>query len=159
MLDIIEGNSRVLRLPTGEEIPVPKNVTFMAAGNVGEGFTIRNQDAAAKDRWVIIKITVMPQPEELAHCLRLYPSCPKADMNKALTIINKVRAARKDPKMRLSKIVSTRGAETVAMFLAAGFSLDLALETAVTNQYAGSAEDQSSEAGRVANLIKEELAK
>src|SRR5262249_22731257 len=101
----------------------------------------------------------MPQPEELAHCMRLYPACPKADLNKALTVINTVRTARKDPKMRLSKIVSTRGAETTAMFLAAGFSIELALETAVTNQYSGNAEAQSTEAGRVANLIKEQLTK
>ena len=157
LLDVIEGGQRVLRLPTGEEIPVSSNVVFMGAGNVGEGFTIRREDAAAKDRWVIVKITVMPQPEELAHCMRLYPTCPKADLDAALTIINLVRAARKDTKMRLSKTVSTRGAETVAMFLSGGFSAELALETAVTNQYAGTADDSTSEAGRVNRLIKEAL--
>lgn len=159
LLDIIEGNSRVLRLPTGEDIPVGKNVVFMAAGNVGEGFTIRREDAAAKDRWVIIKITVMPQPEELAHCLRLYPTCPKDQLELALTVVNKVRSARKDPKMRLSKTVSTRGAETIAMFLSGAFSVDQALETAVVNQYAGTAEDGTSEAGRVHRLIRDELSK
>lgn len=159
LLDVIEGNSRVLRLPTGEEIPVGENVVFMAAGNVGEGFTIRREDAAAKDRWVIIKITVMPQAEELAHCLRLYPTCPRAQLDHALTVINKVRTERKNPKMRLSKTVSTRGAEAVSMFLAGGFSVDQALETAVVNQYAGVAEDATSEAGRVYRIIREELDK
>ncbi|MBS1996923.1 MAG: AAA family ATPase, partial [Cyanobacteria bacterium SZAS LIN-2] len=159
LLDIIEGSQRSLRLPTGEDIPVGSNVVFMGAGNVGDGFTIRREDAAAKDRWVIVKIKVMPQNEELAHVMRLYPNCPRAEMDAALTIVNTVRAARKDPKMRLSKIVSTRGAETIAMFLAGGFPLDLALETAVVNQYAGTAEDQTSEAGRVYTLISEELKK
>jgi len=159
LLDIIEGSSRVLRLPTGEDVPVGKNVIFMGAGNVGDGFTIRREDAAAKDRWVIIKIKVMPQAEELAHCMRLYPNCPRAEMDAALTIVNAVRAARRDPAMRLSKIVSTRGAEAIAMFLAGGFPIELALETAVVNQYAGTAEDGTSEAGRVANLIATELKK
>lgn len=159
LLDIIEGSQRSLRLPTGEDIPVGSNVVFMGAGNVGDGFTIRREDAAAKDRWVIVKITVMPQPEELAHCLRLYPNCPKAEMDKGLSVVNAVRAARKDPKMRLSKIVSTRGAESIAMFLASGFSLELALETTVVNQYAGTADDASSESGRVSRLILDELKK
>ncbi|HEY9777917.1 MAG TPA: AAA family ATPase [Planktothrix sp.] len=159
MLDVIEGSQRFLRLPNGEEVPVPKNVVFMGAGNVGEGFTLRREDAAAKDRWAIVKITVMPQKEELAHCMRLYPSCPKDQLNKALTVVNKVRAARKDPRMRLSKTVSTRGAETIAMFLNAGTDIEMALETAIVNQYAGTVEDGSTEAGRVANLIKEELPK
>jgi nitric oxide reductase NorQ protein len=159
LLDLIEGSVRVLRLPTGEEITVGDNVVFMAAGNVGEGFTIRREDAAAKDRWAIIKITVMPQAEELAHVMRLYPSCPRAEMDRALTTINQVRSARRDPKMRLSKTVSTRGAETVAMFLNSGVPIELALENAVVNQYAGTADDQNSEAGRVHKLITDALAK
>lgn len=159
LLDVIEGGQRVLRLPTGEEVPVSPNIVFMAAGNVGEGFTIRREDAAAKDRWVIVKITVMPQAEEVAHCMKLYPSCPKDDLERAVTIVNQVRAARKDPKMRMSKTVSTRGAETIAMFLAGGFNVELALETAVVNQYAGVADDATTEAGRVHRLIKDALDK
>lgn len=159
LLDLIEGSVRVLRLPNGDEIKVGENVVFMAAGNVGEGFTIRREDAAAKDRWAIVKITVMPQEEELAHVMRLYPTCPRAEMDRALTIINQVRGARRDPKMRLSKTISTRGAETIAMFLNNGFPIELALETAVVNQYAGTADDQNSEAGRVNKLITDALAK
>jgi MoxR-like ATPase len=157
LLDVIEGSARSMRLPTGEEIEVGKNVTFMAAGNVGAGFTVRREDAAAKDRWVIIKILVMPQAEELAHCLRLYPTCSKQSLNDALTVVNHVRKERNDPKLRLSKTISTRGAETIAMFLAGGFSMEVALETAVVNQYSGSRDDQTSEAGRVAGLIAEKL--
>lgn len=159
LLDVIEGSKRFLRLRTGEVLPVSQNIVFMGAGNVGEGFTIRREDAAAKDRWVIMKIFVMPHAEEVAHCMSLYPACPKAALEQGITIINKVRAARKDAKMRLSKTVSTRGAETVAMFLTNGFPLDISLETAVTNQYAGTADDSASEAGRVARLIREELEK
>lgn len=154
LLDVIEGKERVLRLQTGEEVPVGKNVVFMAAGNVGSGFTVRREDAAARDRWEIVKVTVMPQDEELKHCLRLYPACSKSLMNDALTVINHVREARKDPKMRLSKIPSTRRSEAVAMYLAAGFSIEAALETAVVNQYSN-----ADEAERVANLVKEQLEK
>ncbi len=159
LLDVIEGSVRVLRLPTGEEITIGDNVVFMAAGNVGEGFTIRREDAAAKSRWVIVKITVMPHAEELEHCLRLYPTCPRAEMDRALTIVNQVRGARRDPKMRLSKNPCTRSTESIAMFLNAGVPLELTLETAVVNQYAGAADDQNSEAGRVHKLITDALAK
>jgi nitric oxide reductase NorQ protein len=158
LLDVIEGSVRVLRLPTGEEISIGDNVVFMAAGNVGEGFTVRREDAAAKSRWVIIKITVMPQAEELEHCLRLYPTCSRADLDRALTIVNQVRSARRDPKMRLSKSPCTRAAETITMFLNSGVPLELALETAVVNQYAGSSDDQNSEAGRVHKLLVDALA-
>ena len=159
LLDIIEGKERVLRLPTGEDIHVGGNVVFMAAGNVGKGFTIRREDAAAKDRWVSIKIGAMPHANELAHALKLYPTCPKAELDKAIAIVNVIRRERSNVKMRLSKIVSTRGVETLAMLLASGYNLELALETAVINQYEGTSDDASSEAGRVAKLIKEELDK
>jgi MoxR-like ATPase len=159
MLDLIEGKERVLRLPTGEDIVVGGNVVFMAAGNVGKGFTIRREDAAAKDRWVSIKVSAMPHAAELAHALKLYPTCPKPDLDKAIAIVNVIRRERSNVKMRLSKIVSTRGVETLAMLLASGYSLELSLETAVINQYEGTADDASSEAGRVAKLIKEELDK
>lgn len=159
LLDIIEGSVRVLRLPTGEEIAVGENVVFMAAGNVGEGFTLRREDAAAKDRWAIVKILVMPQEEELAHCMRLYPSCNRAELDRALTIVNQVRAARRDTKMRLSKTVSTRGSEALAMFLNSGFPLEVAMETAVVNQYSGSFDDPNSEAGRVYKLVMDALSK
>ncbi len=158
LLDLIEGTTRVLRLPTGEEITVGDNVVFMAAGNVGEGFTIRREDAAAKSRWVIVKIEVMPHAEELEHCMRLYPTCPRAELDRALTIVNKVRGARRDPKMRLSKSPCTRGAEGIAMFLNDGVPIELALETAVVNQYGGTADDQNAEAGRVHKLITDALA-
>lgn len=158
LLDVIEGSQRVLRLVTGEEIPIPPNVVFMAAGNVGEGFTIRREDAAAKDRWEVIKITVMPIEHELAHCMRLYPSAPKKEMHQALEAINAVRAARRIPDMRLSKNVSTRRAEAVAMYLSNGFPLEQALTAAVVNQYEGSVEDSTSQAARVQEVITKKLA-
>ena len=157
LLDVIEGNARSMRLPSGEEVLVPKNVVFMAAGNVGEGFTIRQEDAAAVSRWVIVEITFMPPEEELQHCLKLYPNCPKEQMDKAISVINAIREAKKDPRMRLSKVPCTRGAEGCALLLASGFSIDQALETTVANPYAGTIEDGSTERGRVHELIKNQL--
>lgn len=157
LLELIEGKHRVLRLPSGELIRVGKNVVFMAAGNIGVGFTLRRQDNAARSRWVIVKIHLMPQPEELKHCMKLHPNCSQAQLDKALTIINKVRAARKDPKMRLSMAICTRGAETVAMLLESGLSMEQALRVGVVNQYSGTHDDETTEAGRVAALIAREL--
>jgi MoxR-like ATPase len=159
LLELTEGRVRMMRLPTGQEIKVGQNVVWIAAGNVGEGFTLQQQDAAAKDRWTIVKIDYMPQPEELAHCLRLYPNCPRAELDRALTIVNVLRKARRDPKLRITSAVSTRGSETIAMFLNDGFPIDVALETAVTNQFSGSRDEINSEAGRVAKIIQDELAR
>jgi len=159
LLEVIEGVERVLTLPTGEDLPVPSNVHFMAAGNVGDGFTIRKQDAAAKDRWVIVKIKHMPQDEELEHCMERYPGCTKQVLHRALAIINHVRSVRNDPKMRLSKTISTRAAQNVAMFLQGGVDIEYALITAVANQFGGDPDDPNSEAGKVAKTIKDELKK
>ncbi len=157
LLDLIEGQTRVLHLPNGTPVPVPANVRFMAAANEGGAFVVRKADAAAKDRWVIVKIEHMPQQEELAHCLRKYPSCPKGQLDKALTIINHLRVVRHNVNMRLSKTISTRAAENCAMFLGNGIDLETALTTAVVNQFEGNNTDVNSEAGRVVKIISEKL--
>jgi len=159
LLDVIEGVERKLFISTGEELEVPRNVHFMAAGNAGDGFTVRKEDAAAKDRWVIIKAKHMPQPAELKHCMEKYSGCDATTLNNALSIINKVRDARHSTNMRLSRTVSTRAAQNVSMFLQAGLEIEPAMLTAVANQFPGNPNDSTSEAGRVAKLIKDELAK
>jgi MoxR-like ATPase len=157
LLDIIEGQERELHLPNGDMVKVPENVHFMAAGNAGQGFTVRAEDAAAKDRWVIVKLTHMPQVEEHKHCLRLFPQCNSKQLERALTVVNAVRKARHDPKRMLSKSPSTRVTENIAMLLQSGVELPSALQTAVVNQYLGKAEDLNSEAGKVARILEEEL--
>jgi MoxR-like ATPase len=157
LLDIIEGQDRELHLPNGDMVKVPENVHFMAAGNAGQGFTVRAEDAAAKDRWVIVKLTHMPQPEEQRHCLRLFPQCSPQMLDRALTVVNAVRKARHDPKRMLSKAPSTRVTENIAMLLQSGIDLRSALQTSVVNQYLGKAEDLNSEAGKVARILEEEL--
>ena len=159
LLDVIEGETRLLSLPNGEELLIPENVRFMAAANEGGAFTVRKTDAAAKDRWVVIKVEHMPQPDELAHCLMKFPSCPKAPLDRALTIINQLRKLRHDLKMRLSQTISTRAAQNLAMFLASGIDLETALMTAVANQFEGNNSDPNSEAGRVAKIIADEVKK
>lgn len=157
LLDIIEGQDRVLDLPNGEQVPVPKNVHFMAAGNAGQGFTVRQEDAAAKDRWVIVKLSHMPQAIEHAHCLKRFPNCPSKALDHGITVVNTVRRARLDPKRMLTKSPSTRVAENIAMFLASGVDLAVALQNALVNQYGGRTDDLNTEAGKVAKIVEEEL--
>lgn len=159
LLDVIEGRKRQIWLSNGDVLQIPENLRFMAAGNEGDGFTIKKQDPAAKDRWVILKIRHMPAKEELRHCLERYQGCAPAEMNTAISIINLVRSKRHEPTMRLSRTVSTRAAQNVAMFLAAGIDLKTALLTAVANQFPGNPDDPNSEGGRVTRLITDEVAK
>jgi MoxR-like ATPase len=156
-LEIIEGKEREFVMPTGEVIPIGNNIHFLAAGNLGESFTVQRQDAAFLDRFVMVKIYHMPQPDELQLCLKRFHGCPKNEMNVALTIINQLRKKYYDTNHPLSIAASTRGSQRVAMFLAKGMPVDLALKYAIVSQYSGDAANSITEAGRVTKMINDEL--
>lgn len=157
LLDVVEGVERTIQLPTGTEIHVPQNLHFMAAGNVGDSFTVRKQDAAATDRWVVVEVSHMPPDIELAHCLRKYEHCERANMARALEIVTHIRTLMYDQRTRLSRTVSTRATENIAMFLAGGIDLKQAMLTAVGNQFNGNANDTTSERGQVYKTIKDAI--
>lgn len=159
LLEIIEGKQREFCMPTGEIIPIGRNIHFLAAGNLGEGFTVQRQDAAFLDRWVMVKIYHMPQPEELELCMKRFPGCPKVEMNKALTVITLLRQKYYDTNHPLSIAASTRGSQRTAMFLSKGMALDLALKYSIVSQYGGDAANSHTEAGRVTKIITDELAR
>lgn len=158
LLDVIEGTIRFLPLPNGERLVIPDNVRFMAAGNVGSRFTVQKQDDANKSRWVILKVDYMPAEEEFKLLLSRYPHAPKEALRKAIDIANKLRDRRfaKDSE-KLSKGVSTRETDTVAMFLQGGEPLDRALKTGMVYQYDGDDRDETSEAFKVSKIIAESL--
>lgn len=151
-LGIIEGKERCLHLPKPEDILIPPNIHWMAAGNVGDEFTVKSQDAANIDRYVVVEITHMPLAEEMKHCSRLYQSCPRDSLEKGLTIIHKLRNII-TTKMRLPSTISTRQAENMTMLLARGLGLEDSLMTTVANQFRGRASDPSSDRARVGAKI------
>jgi MoxR-like ATPase len=134
-LDILEGEERLMYLPNGDVIKVGDNVHFSASGNVGAGFTQRVQDRASRDRWIIFNIDFMPQVAELAHCMRLYPQCPKDELDRALAIVKALREESAQGKIPMAP--STRRSEGIAQFLSAGFTIAYAFETVIVNQYDG----------------------
>jgi MoxR-like ATPase len=141
-------------------LQMPDNVKIVAAANRGSAFTLSSEDAAHMDRWVIIKFEYMPADAELAHCLRKFPACPKELLLPAIEVVNKIRKDCNDDSLMLSKSVSTRAVENIAMLLADGHDLSSAMVVAVVNQYEGSAPLDGSkcvkddmEAERVANYI------
>lgn len=156
-LEAIEGDHRALTLPTTEVLYIPDNIHWMAAGNVGDSFTVKDQDAANTDRWVVIEINHMPPERELAHCLRKYPQCPRQPMEKAMGTIDKLRKII-GSKMRLSNTISTRQTENVALLLAGGIDLEEALLTSVANQFRGKRSNENSERGRLCRTIRDALA-
>lgn len=99
----------------------------------------------------------MPHAIEVAHCLKRFPNAPSKVLDQAITVVNTVRRARLDPKRMLTKSPSTRVAENVAMFLASGVELPVALANALVNQYGGRTDDLNTEAGKVAKIVEEEL--
>ncbi len=151
-LGVIEGEERAIVTTRPETIPIPPNIHWMAAGNVGGEFTVKQQDAANMDRFVVVEITHMPLAEEVKHCLRKYPTCPKGKLEQGLGIIDKLRRCIQN-NLRLANTVSTRQAENMTMLLAAGLDLDIALNTSVANQFSGRISNNSSERGRVADKI------
>ena len=158
LLGVVAGRRKVLHLPNGRIVTVPENLKFMAACNEGSGFSVTPSDAASKDRWLIVKIGYMPEAREISHCLRWQPDCPVDPLIKAVQVINHIRKNKNDIKLRLSKNVSTRCAELVAMLCALGTDLKTALFTAVAGQYTGFINDARSESGRVAAAIARQLA-
>jgi MoxR-like ATPase len=158
MLGVIEGKERMLPLPNGECLEVPSNIVWMAAGNFGDRFTVKDMDEANLSRWVVLKIWYMPLEEERKLLLGRYPHCPAEDLTKALKVINILRDRTKvSGAQRIGKAVSTREADSVAMFLAAGETLKAALTTAVLNQFDGEPDQKGSESAKAAEVIENEV--
>ncbi len=155
-LEVIEGKDRALTLPNTEVITLPNNIHWMAAGNVGDSFTVKDQDAANTDRWIVVEIGHMPLDVEIRHCAKKFPRCPRAELEKGLGVIDKLRKI-VFTKMRLTNTVSTRQSENMAFLLGDGIPLEHALRTAVANQFRGKAKDEASERGRVNKKITEAL--
>ncbi len=151
-LGVIEGVERAIVTTRPETIAIPNNIHWMAAGNVGGEFTVKMQDAANMDRFVVVEITHMPLADEIKHCFRRYPTCPKGKLDQGLGIIDKLRRVIQN-NLRLANTISTRQAENMTMLLAAGLDLDVALKTAVANQFSGRIDNTSSDRGRVAEKI------
>lgn len=157
MLDAIEGE-RFLPMPNGDKLFIPPNVKFMAMGNVGSRFTVQKQDDANRSRWIVLKVDYMPADEEFKLLTRRYPRCPQKELRRAIEIANVCRDRRFATNAdKLSKGVSTRETDNVAMFLQGGEPLLRALKTSVVHQYDGDERDTASEAYKVWQLIQAEL--
>ena len=156
LLDGIEGRDRVLCSPKPETIPIPRNIHWMFAGNVGSAFTVRQGDAALSDRLVTLEIGYMPLEAEIAHCLRKYPNCPKDDLTSALKIVHKLRPIIFG-ELRLSNMISTRQTENFAMLKANGLDTATAMKIAIANQFKGPLADQNSERSRLMKAIQGQL--
>ncbi|MBY0359644.1 MAG: AAA family ATPase [Candidatus Obscuribacterales bacterium] len=155
LLGVIEGEDRQLQTPKPEIIHIPSNIRWMAAGNVGSGFTVKDQDDANASRWVVFEVDYMPYDAQLKDCLRKYPDCPREGLEKALKVIFSLRKI--SPEMHLSKCICSRMIESVTMFLAAGIEIKTAMITAVANQFSGRMNNDKSQRARVANKIREAL--
>jgi MoxR-like ATPase len=158
LLGVIEGKERKLPLPNGDCLEVPKNIVWIAAGNFGDRFTVKDMDDANLSRWVVLKVWYMPLEEERKLLLERYPDCPVEELTKGLKIINHLRNKTKvSGATRLGKAVGTREADTLAMFLAAGEKLKEAMITAVLNQFDGEPEQSGSECAKAWAVIENEL--
>lgn len=157
LLPVIEGTNRLLQTPKPESIEVPSNIHWMAGGNIGDGFNVQEQDNANMDRWIVIKLGYMPYDQELQHCLRKFEGCPRDKLEKALKVIHSLRKI-VSAKLRMSKAVSTRMAENTALLLSEGIDIQLAMTTAVANQYSGWEPDVTSQCARIVGNIKDALA-
>lgn len=158
LLGVIEGKERKLPLPNGDCLDVPSNIVWIAAGNFGDRFTVKDMDDANLSRWVVLKVWYMPLEEERKLLLERYPHCPAEELTRALKVINILRDKTKaSGAARIGKAVGTREADSVAMFLAAGESLRASLITAVLNQFDGEPDQKGSESAKAAEVIENEL--
>jgi MoxR-like ATPase len=163
-LDVLEGSVRIIHLPNGDKIHVGKNVHFVASGNIGAGFTLRQQDNASRDRWVIFDIWYMPHEAELAHCLNKYQACPRDRMDICLQVINTVRDQVVEGTLEVTSAPSVRRSERLASLLAANdnegkpqFEIPWLLEKVVCNLYMGSIKKKTSDKAKVHDAIVAKL--
>jgi MoxR-like ATPase len=157
-LEVLEGDEkeRAFTTPRPEVVRVPPNIHWMAAGNVGDTFTVKDQDAANTDRWVVLEIPRMPKQVELLHLQRLYARCPRADLERALEIVHMLIKIIGE-RMRLSNTISVRQTENMAFLLSEGINIREAMVTAIANQFRGRSADSTSERGRLIAKIDDAL--
>lgn len=155
-LKALEGKERAFTTPRPETVPVPSNLYWIAAGNVGDSFTVQDQDAANMDRWVVVEVNRMPYEVEIKHLLRKYPTCPREELEKALTVVHQLIEL--VSTNQYSNTISVRQTEAMAMLLAAGgISTQTAIVTAIANQFPGRSSVKTSQRGRLIAKIGEAL--
>ena len=85
--------SRIFWNPLVQDyLPIPDNVQFAAAVNVGKEFTgTYGIDPAQLDRFAPLRLSWMPASEEVAHLRRRYPEALPEHLLKLVTIANTLR--------------------------------------------------------------------
>jgi hypothetical protein len=168
LLDVLEGRNRKLRLPNGEVITVGQNVHFVGSGNIGASFTLEEQDAASRDRWLILDVWFMPHEVELAHCLKMYPNCPTEQLDIFLKVANAIRdEIVKGDQSKLTDVdiaPSVRRSERAAMLLSVPneegeepLPLLWIMEKSICNQYKGGIKAKHTQKGLIYEFITTQL--
>ncbi len=160
IMPALDSTRRLYNPIDGRTIHIPDNVLWIAAINNGAQFTgTTSVDPAQLDRFAPLKISYLPQGEEIRVLSQRYPAVSKKDIERIVTAAN---AVRKDKNLRVD--LSVRATEEVCSLLShPNFSESLQdplyelLQTSFCARYQGNWDDPSSDAGLVWQVISRTL--
>ena len=127
LMTVLDPGQRYLRLDEKDDAPtikVAKNVSFIATANIGNEYTsTRTMDRALLDRFVVVEMEELSQPDEFKLLTQLYPTATKSTLTAITEIADDTRknVRSEDPKVGTS--ISTRMTVEMGSLLVDGFTL------------------------------------
>ena len=135
LMTVLDETQRYLRIDEMDNSPVvnvASGVTFCATANVGNEYTsTRVIDRALKDRFVIIEMPLLTSTEEYDLLKLMYPEVDEYSLKSIAEITSTTRDQYKLEDSKLSDMVSTRSAVSMAELIYDGFTLQEAAEVSI----------------------------
>ncbi|MCA9286353.1 MAG: AAA family ATPase [Phycisphaerales bacterium] len=161
IMPILDGSRVAWDPSTAAWLPVPKNMVFVAAVNIGDGFTGTTAlDLAQVDRFAVIQVDYPPREAEEQILVSRFPTVAAAHIRAVTQVAATLRT---DPELRLA--VSVRATQEVCQVLsderfrqANDEELAMLIRAAVCGRLRGAWDDPSTEAGVASTKITEILA-
>ena len=135
LMPVLDFTQRYLRLEEKEDgatVQVADGVSFIATANIGSEYTsTRVLDRALVDRFVIVEMTPLEQPEEWELLKEIYPSVNVETLKALSSISAQTRTESGTEGSKLTTAISTRLSVETAGLLQDGFGLLEAAEVSI----------------------------
>jgi nitric oxide reductase NorQ protein len=135
LMPVLDFTQRYLRLEEKEDgatVQVAEGVSFIATANIGSEYTsTRVLDRALVDRFVIVEMQPLEQPEEHELLKEMFPSVDEGILKSLSSISAQTRKEAGTEGSKLTTAISTRLAVETAGLLQDGFNLIDAAEVSI----------------------------
>lgn len=162
IMPALDSTRRYYNPLSGESMPIPPNIVWIAAINTGVEFSgASNLDVAQLDRFSPIRMTYPPPEHEIRLLRRRYPNVKPALVGRIVAAANAVRSSE---RQRLG--LSVRATQEVCAMLECGPFEDMLedplpelMRTSFCGRLDGRPDDESSDAGIAWSAIVKSLGK